>query len=60
MRNLQNRVIAGVCSGLADRLKLDPLIVRIVFVAGFLYFGVGPLAYVILWICTQPKGGRAE
>lgn len=59
MRNVKARVIAGVCSGLADWLKLDPLIVRVIFVAGFLYFGVGPLAYVILWICTQPRG-RAE
>jgi phage shock protein C len=55
MRNMQARVIAGVCSGLAEHLKLDPLLIRVVFVAGFLYFGVGPLAYVILWVCTQKK-----
>jgi phage shock protein PspC (stress-responsive transcriptional regulator) len=55
MRNMQCRVIAGVCSGLAEHFKIDPLIVRLIFVAGFLYFGVGPLAYAILWVCTQKK-----
>lgn len=47
-----NRVIAGVCAGLADWLGWDIALVRLLFLiisifsAGF----PGVLAYIILWI----------
>ena len=46
-RNSENRVFAGVCSGLADHLGLDAIAVRLAFVAAFLFFGSGPLIYII-------------
>ena len=53
-RNPNDKVIAGVCSGLAKSLEIDPIIMRLVFVVGFLAFGVGPIIYLLLWL-LMPK-----
>lgn len=53
-RDPHNCIIAGVCSGLGKHLLLDPLIMRLIFVALFLCFGAGPLLYILLWLLT-PK-----
>ena len=45
-----NKVIAGVCGGVADVLNIDAKIVRIVWVIAVLFCGVGVLAYLLLWI----------
>jgi phage shock protein C len=49
-RSATDRVIAGVCSGLATYLKLDPVLVRLIFVLLAIFGGGGLLAYIILWI----------
>jgi phage shock protein C len=49
-RSSTDRVIGGVCSGLASYLKLDPVLVRIIFVLLAIFGGGGLLAYIILWI----------
>lgn len=50
-RSMTDKVIAGVCGGIANFLNVDPTLVRIVFVllvlAGFF---PGFLAYIISWI----------
>lgn len=38
----------GVCSGLANYLDLDPTVMRILFIVGFLFVGTGLLLYLIL------------
>ena len=35
-RSKSNRMIAGVCAGLADYLNIDPTVMRLLFVLGFL------------------------
>ena len=45
-----NRVIGGVCAGIASRLHIDPVIVRGLAVVGLLFFGVIPLLYGALWL----------
>ena len=45
-----NKVIAGVCGGVAEFLNVDAKIVRIVWVIAVLFGGVGVLAYLLLWI----------
>jgi phage shock protein C len=40
----------GVCSGLANYFDIDPTIMRILFLAAFLFFGTGLLLYIILFI----------
>ena len=49
-RNSMNRVIGGVCSGLADFFGLDIALVRIAFVIAFLFASFGFWLYIILWI----------
>ncbi len=49
-----NKIIGGVCAGIADYLGLDPTIVRIVWVLMLFFAGFGILLYLILWI-IMPK-----
>ena len=49
-RNLMNKVIGGVCSGLADYFDIDIVLVRVIFAALFLFAGVGLGLYLLLWI----------
>jgi phage shock protein PspC (stress-responsive transcriptional regulator) len=48
-RDEQNKVLGGVCSGIANYFNIDPLIVRILWI--FL-LGVNVLGYLILWIAV--------
>jgi len=55
-RDSNDRFIGGVCSGIANYLNLDPSVVRILFaIITFGGFGLGILAYIILWIVLPPK-----
>src|SRR5215216_2072137 len=47
-RDANNKVIGGVCSGIAAYFNIEPIIVRLLFVFA-LFTGVGILAYIILW-----------
>jgi len=49
-RSESDRMIAGVCGGLAHYLGLDPLLIRIAFVILALTNGVGIAVYALLWI----------
>ncbi len=42
-----NRVLFGVCGGVAEYLGVDPTIVRLVWAASVLLFGLGLLVYII-------------
>jgi len=55
-RSKSDRMIAGVCAGLADYLNLDPTVVRLLFVLGFFLAGPGILiAYLIMAIVTPEQ-----
>ncbi|NJD60030.1 MAG: PspC domain-containing protein, partial [Anaerolineae bacterium] len=55
-RSRRNRMIAGVCSGLAEFFGIDPTIVRLVFVAGtLLWFGTFLLLYLIMFIVVPEE-----
>ena len=51
-RSNKNRIIAGVCGGLAEWLGWDPTVLRIVYIVVSLVSAAFPgiLAYIILWI----------
>jgi len=51
-RDSSNRIIAGVCSGIAQYFKIDPLIVRILF---FLAVLPGLIVYLIFWLGVPTK-----
>lgn len=45
-----NRMIAGVCSGLAQRFGMSPNVVRLLFVVSCILPGPQFLIYIVLWI----------
>ncbi|GIU92334.1 MAG: hypothetical protein KatS3mg011_1240 [Acidimicrobiia bacterium] len=49
-RSRSDRVIAGVCGGLARSLGVDPILIRVAFLAAAFIQGVGLLAYIVLWL----------
>lgn len=49
-RSRKNRILGGVCSGLANYFKIDPVIIRVLFVLFVIFKGFGVLLYIILWI----------
>jgi phage shock protein PspC (stress-responsive transcriptional regulator) len=53
-RQPDNRIIAGVCTGLGEYFDIDPVIIRIIFLVSLLMMGTGFWIYVIIWIVT-PK-----
>ena len=53
-RNTQNKMIAGVCSGLGEYLNIDPTIVRLIWALIGLA-GAGILAYLIAAIIIPEK-----
>ena len=55
-RDSSDKFIGGVCSGIAAYLNVDPSIVRILFaIITFGGFGLGFLAYILLWIVLPAK-----
>jgi phage shock protein PspC (stress-responsive transcriptional regulator) len=54
-RSSSDKMIAGVCGGLADYLEIDPVWVRLAFIVLFLASGIGFPIYLILWIAI-PEG----
>jgi phage shock protein PspC (stress-responsive transcriptional regulator) len=55
-RDEQNKVLGGVCSGIANYLNLDPIIIRVLWI---LLFGISFLAYLLLWIAV-PSSSEKE
>lgn len=50
-RSKKDRMIAGVCGGLAEYFNVDPVVVRVIAVLLLLPGGLpGFLPYVVLWI----------
>jgi len=50
LRSQQDRILGGVCGGLARYLNIDVVLVRLFFVVFTLVGGIGPLVYIIMWI----------
>lgn len=49
-----NRWLGGVCAGLAYTAGIPVWIVRLLVVVTFLFYGVGILPYLLLWLLV-PK-----
>jgi phage shock protein PspC (stress-responsive transcriptional regulator) len=60
-RDPDHRVIGGVCGGLGAYFNMDPVILRIIFVALlFITGGTAFLAYIILWIAVPKAKNTAQ
>jgi len=55
----EHKKIAGVCAGFARYLGVEPLLVRIVWLALALGAGVGFIAYLVAWILMPKDTPRA-
>jgi signal transduction histidine kinase len=54
-RSEDERVIAGICAGVAEALGVDPTLVRLVFALLALAGGAGILLYLALWVWTSGR-----
>lgn len=53
-----DRMVAGVCGGLADYLGLDRSMVRIATLIGIVFLGLSVWIYVILWLIVPEQPGK--
>jgi signal transduction histidine kinase/phage shock protein PspC (stress-responsive transcriptional regulator) len=56
-RSSDGKLVAGVCSGVARALGIDPLVVRVAVVALVLGGGIGVVVYVAGWLLLPQEGG---
>ncbi|HTP12536.1 MAG TPA: PspC domain-containing protein [Bacteroidota bacterium] len=49
-RSPREKMLGGVCGGLAEYFEVDPVLIRILFVVAVFVGGSGILAYIICWI----------
>ncbi|MAB83146.1 MAG: hypothetical protein CMJ24_06885 [Phycisphaerae bacterium] len=57
-RDNSNKIIAGVCSGIAREYKWDPTLLRLLAVVLALVTGVVPfiIVYVVMWVIMPEDG----
>lgn len=53
-RNTDDKVIAGVASGIGSYFGIDPVWIRLLFVASLFIEGAGVILYIVLWIILPP------
>jgi phage shock protein PspC (stress-responsive transcriptional regulator) len=54
-RSDKDRIIGGVCGGIAEYLNTDPTLIRLIWALGSLVWGVGIIAYLVAWIIIPLK-----
>lgn len=55
LKKSKDKVIAGVCGGIADSLGFDKTLVRVIWALLVLCAGTGLLLYLILWLLMPNK-----
>src|SRR4051794_15277306 len=55
-KSRDERMIAGVCGGIAEYFGIDPVIVRVIAVALVFAGGAGLLAYLAAWLLVPGEG----
>lgn len=59
-RSTENRVIAGVCGGIAEYFDIGPTLVRLAWVLFCVLGGSGLLAYIIAAIIPEGPAGELQ
>lgn len=59
-RSRDDRMIAGVCGGLADYFNVDSSLIRLAVLFIFLFQGVGLIAYIIAWLVMSEEPVKTE
>jgi phage shock protein C len=61
VRRREDRILAGVCAGLADYFDVDVNLIRlIVAVVAVFTGGVGVLAYLVAWVVIPEDGEKTS
>jgi len=48
-KSKNNKVLGGVCGGLADYFDVDPVLVRVIAIV-LIFTATSVIAYIILWV----------
>jgi phage shock protein C len=61
-RDLDHKMIAGICAGIGEMINIDPTLVRLalVFVTVATAFAPCIAAYIVGWVIIPEKGGAGE
>lgn len=59
-RNPDEQMIAGVCSGIAEFVNVDPTAVRLAFLLMLFFGGGGLLVYLVMWAIMPVKPDTAD
>ncbi len=54
-RSRKDRMIGGVCGGLAQYFTIDPTVIRLIAVISLLFGSLGFWAYLIMWIVVPEE-----
>jgi len=49
-RSKNNRIIGGVCGGIAEYLDIDPTIIRLIWAFISLFWGTGSILHLVAWL----------
>jgi len=55
-RSNSDKILAGVCGGLAAYLDVDAVLVRLAFVVLLFSGGIGAPLYLLMWVITPQEG----
>lgn len=56
-RSFTNKMIAGVCGGIADYFSIDATVVRLLFVLGFFLGTAAFWIYIVMWVLMPEEPG---
>jgi phage shock protein PspC (stress-responsive transcriptional regulator) len=59
-RPRRGRKVAGVAAGIANRYRIDPVLVRVGFAVAAIYGGAGVLAYLLGWLFLPEQGDEVS
>src|SRR5690606_16220527 len=60
MRDMDDKILGGVCSGLGHYFTIDAKWIRVIFVLFFLFGGSGVILYLVLWAVMPKALNRAD
>lgn len=58
VRPRNQRLLLGVCAGIAVRYQVDVTLVRLAFLLASLAWGLGVIVYLALWLVTPTEGAQ--
>lgn len=57
-RSQSQRMVGGVCGGLAEYFNIDVTVIRVLFIALTVFGGAGLILYLLMWIFV-PDASKA-